>query len=80
MQVLKELELFPTMYDLLGNNFSFDISVSCTFVYGFVTPLFNKGLYVWQESQQRIVVIKKESERLAQEINQSDTNKLGNKV
>ncbi|XP_067051383.1 intersectin-1-like [Acropora muricata] len=30
-----------------------------------------------KESQQRIVVIKKESERLAQEINQSDTNKLG---
>ena len=30
-----------------------------------------------QESQQRIVVMKKESERLSQEINQIDTNKLG---
>ncbi|XP_073258737.1 intersectin-1-like [Porites lutea] len=30
-----------------------------------------------KESQQRIVVMKKESERLAQEVNQCDTNKLG---
>ena len=33
--------------------------------------------YFCQESQQRIVVMKKESERLSQEVNQSDTNKLG---
>lgn len=33
--------------------------------------------YGWQDSQQRIVVMKKESERLSQEVNQMDTNKLG---
>ena len=32
---------------------------------------------VLQDSQQRIVVMKKESERLSQEVNQMDTNKLG---
>lgn len=29
-----------SFYDLLGNNFSCDIQVSCTFLYVFVTPLF----------------------------------------
>lgn len=76
MQVLKELELLI----LLWLTWKQLLHFSCAHLYWCVTPFFNKVLYVWQESQQRIVVIRKESERLAQEINQSDTNKLGNKV
>lgn len=56
-------------------NVSYTATCRCTWTF----TVLNKMLCcnVLQDSQQRIVVMKKESERLSQEVNQMDTNKLG---